>query len=94
MRGKSSTASEKCGVVYLNAYMVSPSLFPNKGKRWEKSAVNKDIPSKARKGIRNKNKHKSAARPNVFIPFVHKKAEKIKKDTKAKTVGEVSKNAA
>ena len=87
-------ASEKCGVVRLNAYMVSPNLFPNRGKRWEKSAVNKDIPIKARKGIRNKNKHKSAARPKVFNPFVHKKPEKIKKVIKAKTVGEVSKKAA
>ena len=94
MSGKSNTVSEKCGVVRLNAYMVSPNLFPNKGKRWEKSAVNNDIPIKARKGMRNKNKHKSAARPKVFKPFAHKNPEKIKKDTKAKTVGEVSKNAA
>ena len=94
MRGNNNTASEKWGVVRLNAYMVAPNLFSNKGNRWEKSAVNKDIPIKERKGMRNKNKDRSAARPNVFNPFEDKKPEKIKKATKANTVGDVSKKAA
>ena len=94
MRGKSNAVSEKWGVVRLNAYMVSPNFLPNKGKSLEKSAVNKDIPISARKGMRKRNKHKSAARPKVFNPFAHKKPEKTKKEPKANTVGEVSKKAA
>ena len=82
MSGSSKMASEKWGVVRLNAYMVSPNFLPNKGKRWEKSAANKDMPMSARKGIRNKNKQRSAARPKVFNPFAHKNAEKTKKETK------------
>ena len=94
IKGSSKTASEKWGVVLVNAYMVSLNLVPNKGKRWVKSAVVILIPIKARKGTRYKNKDKSAARPRVLIPFTHKYAEKTKKNTKENTVGAVSKKAA
>ena len=78
----------------LNAYMVFPNLFSNSGKSRVKSAVNKDMPISARNGMRNRNKQRSAARPNVFNPFEQKKPEKTKKAINANTVGEVSKNAA
>ena len=67
--------------------MVSLNVFPKRGKRLEKSAEERAIIIKAKKGKRNKNRHKSAHRPIAFIPFVQTKALKRKKKPKKKTVG-------
>ena len=63
-------------------------------KRWVKSLSKNAMPTRAQKGKRNKNKHKSAQRPKDFNPFAQTNASKGKKAIKEKVVGAVSKNAA
>ena len=94
MRGNKNNTSEKWGALRVNAYMLSPNFVPNKGRRWVKSVSVTAIPNKARKGIKNKNKHKSALLPTVFKPFIEIKALSKKNIAKEKVVGAVSKNAA
>ena len=86
--------SKKWGVEYFNAYMVCPNGFSNSGNNWVKSAAKNPIETNNIKGMRYKNRHKSAARDKVFIPFTHIKAEKKKKNRKENEVGAVSKNTA
>ena len=94
MSGSNKIASEKWGVEYVNADVVSPNFVPKMGRRWEKSTSVKDVAIKNRKGRANRNKHKSAARPSAFKPFAQTNADKMKKKAKENTVGDVSKNAA
>ena len=92
-KGKSKMQSEKCGEINLNADMVASKLLSKKGKRLLASASKIEKRSKIRKGIRNKNRQRSAILPTVFIPFTHAKPSKIKKKAKVNEVGAVSKKA-
>ena len=93
-KGNNKTASEKWGVVCVNADRVLLNFVPNRGRRWEKFVSHTDIIKIARKGTRNKNRQISAILPTHFKPFVQRNAEKKKKNKKEKKVGSVSKKIA
>ena len=92
--GRSNGRSEKCGKVYLNAYMLPCNGVPNNGKRRERSVENAPIINKAQKGKTNKNKQRSAERPTLLMPFVQMNALRKKKKAKTKMDGSVSEKAA
>ena len=94
INGNNNTASEKWGEVRVNADMVSPNFSPKRGKSPVRSDSDTDITIRARNGIRNKNKHKSALLPIAFLSLQQRNALTIKNKAKPNVVGAVSKNAA